>query len=155
MKKKGIILTAVVAIIAVLAVVVVVILGKRNTSINASYDQVAKNLTNSGYEVTVVTDAEELKAYSAEGLTAAVIAYQGSEKLEKPDEEKLDGYNMVELFYFETEAQAKNYYETDGYQLGYQAWSDAYYHIGIKNYDYRYTSNIAYAGTRTALDLCK
>lgn len=151
MKKKVLIIAAAVIVFAIAAFL---ILG-RSVSINASCEQVARQLEAAGYTVTVVTDAEGLSGYDAEGMTAAVIAYKGAEKLEEPDEDKMADYDMVELFYFETEAQAEAYYNTDGFQLGYQAWSDAFYHIDVRDYNYRFSGNIAYAGTQAALDLCK
>lgn len=154
MKKKVLIIA--VAVIAVIAIIgaVLALSGRNKVSINASYERAAKQLEAAGYTVTVVTDAEQLQSYAAEGLTAAVVAYKGAEKLEAPDEEKLDDYGMVELFYFETDAQAEEYYHTEGFQFGYQAWSDGYYHIGNSDFFYGHTANVAYAGLRDALDLC-
>lgn len=149
MKKKTLILVVTIALLALM------VCGCGSTSLNADYAQVAQQLEGAGYTVTVVSDAEGLTAYGADGMTAAVIAYKGAEKLEEPDEEKLADYGMMELFYFETAEQAEAYYGTDAFQYGYQAWSDAYYHVGIRDFDYRYAGNIAYAGLKEALDLCK
>lgn len=155
MKKKVLGIAAIVLAVVILAVLVMAVSKSRSVSLNASYEQVAQQLKEAGYTVSVVTDAEGLEAYGANGLQAAVIAYKGAEKLDAPNEEKMDGYGMVDLFYFETEAQAKAYYGTEEYQYGYQAWSDAYYHIGIKDFNYRFEGNIAYAGVKAALELCK
>lgn len=156
MKKKTLIIVlAIVAVVAILAVGVLVLQKMRAVSINASFEQAVQQLTDAGYTVNVVTDTEELAEYGAQGMTAAVIAYKGAEKLDAPDEEKLENYGMVELFYFETEDQAEAYYRTDEFQLGYQAWSDAYYHIGISDFNYSFTGNIAFAGIKDAIGLCK
>lgn len=149
MKKKTLILVVVIALLAL------TVCGCGSVSLNADYSQAAKQLEDAGYTVTVVSDAEELAAYAADGMTAAVIAYKGAEKLDEPDEDKLAEYGMMELFYFETAEQAEAYYNTDAFQYGYQAWSDAYYHIGIREFNYHYSGNIAYAGLNEARDLCK
>lgn len=149
MKTKSLIL------VITIALLMLMVCGCGGRSLNADCSQVAQQLEAAGYTVTLVSDAEGLAAYGADGMTAAVIAYKGAEKLEEPDEAKLSDYGMVELFYFETAEQAEAYYGTDAFQYGYQAWSDAYYHIGISNFDYRHTGNIAYAGLKEALDLCK
>lgn len=153
MKKKSIVLVAAIAVVALVAGAAF-LMKSRQVSINASYDQAAQQLASAGYTVTVLTDAEELASYSADGLAAAVIAYKGSEKLAEPDEDAMANYDMMELFYFETEAQAESYYLTNDFQFGYQAWSDAFYHIGIRDFNYNFTGNIAYAGTQASIDLC-
>lgn len=152
MKKKFVVLAVVAALIV--AAAAFVLMSSRSASLNASYEQAAEQLAAAGYTVSTLTDADALAAYDTNGLTAAVIAYKGTEKLEQPDEDAMADYNMVELFYFETEDQAKAYYLTDDFQLGYQAWSDAFYHIGIKDFNYNYSGSIAYAGTQAAIDLC-
>lgn len=149
MKTKTLIL------VVTIALLVLMVCGCGSVSLNPDYAQAAKQLEDAGYTVTVVSEADALAAYNAEGMTAAVIAYKGVEKLDEPDEDKLADYGMIELFYFETAAQAEAYYGTDGFQYGYQAWSDAYYHIGIRDFNYHYSDNIAYAGLNEARDLCK
>ncbi len=154
MKKKTGIIIAIVVVVVVAILAIVLFGGRRSVAINTSYETVAQNLRDAGYTVTLVTDTESLEQYGADGLVAAVIAYQGGEKMDTPDEDMLENYNMVELFYFENTDQAEAYYLTDDFQLGYQAWSDAYYHIGNKNFNYYFSENVAYAGLSDAINLC-
>lgn len=123
-------------------------------SLNASYEAAADALSAAGYTVTTISDADGLSAYGADGLAAVVLAYQGSEVLETPDEDRMADYRVAELYYFETEKQAEAYYQTEDFQLGHQAWSDAFYHLDIK-YNYQFSGSIAYAGTEESIDLCK
>ncbi len=153
MKKKTIIIIAVVAVVVLIAAAVLFLGGRGNTPINSSYETVSANLKAAGYTVEVITDEAGLAQYNAQGLTAAVIAYKGDAKLESPDESKLANYDTVELFYFSSADQAEAYYLTNDFQMGYQAWSDAYYHID-RLFNYRFTDNVAFAGTEEALALC-
>lgn len=101
---KIILLIADVKLVAAIAVVALVagaafLMKIRQVSINASYDQAAQQLASAGYTVTVLTDAEELASYSADGLTAAVIAYKGSEKLSEPDKVTFGADHFIRPFY--------------------------------------------------------
>ncbi len=153
MNKKTIIIIAVVAVVVIALAAFVFLGGRGDTPINASHEAVAANLKAAGYTVEVITDEAGLAKFNAQGLTAAVIAYKGDAKLDSPDESKLASYDTVELFYFSSADQAEAYYLTEGFQMGYQAWSDAYYHVDIM-FNYHFTENVAFAGTEAALALC-
>ena len=155
MKKK--ILIPIIAVVAVVAIILAMsyISSMRNIPINASYEQVTQQLKDAGYTVSVVTDAEELASYGADGLIATVFAYKGDEKLDEPTEDKLGNYASVDLFYFATEEQAETYYNNvDDFQLVYQPWVDAYYTTGNGDFRYGNSGVVAFGGLREALDLC-